>query len=460
MTELPPERLVLDDVDIVEIDEAEFAGLQGIIEQPHDGPKEEDDIPVDDLSDNEASANSTVISTLFAGPGGADQQLWPTDGASFIDYFARINVYRLEVVFDRTNMDLVRKYVPMGNSRQTPTSYEYSCRKGCSYSTDTQLRMLDHETSCQGANVDDLEAFPCPYEDCPSVCHGKKAFYYHLHGIHNFEPRTCTHGCDDGQVFHTQAEWQQHRLTFHDDYQPRNCPLMSDCHSSTIYKTRVTLASHLGTVHQLTGADRAEYLPHKASNDPEPFTPTGCIVAGCPTLSTFTEAWGLRHHLKYTHRMAHDEIQRLVPRRGRSAFVLQPGIPPPPPPPPSLAQCPVPNCTSKSKGFDGVGKLRAHLMGGQHKMSKEEATELAEQTTGKKVRNVLAKGLVQPRKCPLDNSHSTLHSVPSQLRMHLMDKHQLSHSAATQEAERVFGQPIRARGGFRSEATVHDEDDD
>jgi hypothetical protein len=89
------------------------------------------------MLDNYTSAESAAVSSsAFLVPAQEVElsQITTMSGDDFVHFFCKINIFQIQASFDRNDEATLIQRVPSGNSRGKPTSFLYSCKKGCGVS--------------------------------------------------------------------------------------------------------------------------------------------------------------------------------------------------------------------------------------------------------------------------------------------------------------------------------------
>jgi hypothetical protein len=91
-------------------------------------------------------------------------QYSPDVGDTYVDFLAKIYVFRNMSLFDHWNPEEAAKHVSAGNSRDPPSPFLYHCLQRCTYSSWRPALVRTHTINCQGSKQNEtnkLHVCPC-----------------------------------------------------------------------------------------------------------------------------------------------------------------------------------------------------------------------------------------------------------------------------------------------------------
>lgn len=242
-----------------------------------------DEAMIDEMVTGSSVAPAT-ISTLLA-PVQAQQLLEAatSSGNDFVHFFSTFNMFQNQRRFDRNDMVEAAKYVPCGNSRDLPTSFVYSCSKGCGYTHELRYEVVTHEVNCKGQSREKL--FKCQRSGCQRSFKTDMSLRCHVGDVHDYKPVACDR-CPDqpNVVYASKKELKKHRDLVHCVVEKQSCPLQEQCGFTTEYTTKTLLRQHLLRKHHLTNEQIKEYVPDgrkgHSNNKGKKRKPKGWYLAG------------------------------------------------------------------------------------------------------------------------------------------------------------------------------------
>lgn len=240
---------------------------------------------------------------------------FPLNTRSFVTKFAKINIYRNEVVGDTMPLGAVS-----GGSRDPPSRWRYPCVNApdCKQTFVTYHLQQSHANNCKpGPPV--VLPFACP--SCDDTFASQKVLNTHIKHVHgNWTPITCEEeDCPSEEVFQTRGAYLSHRQNNHSDWSPRSCP---ECPELEAFAKRNAFVAHIKKEH----ADKvAELMPTKTKKrkraslqETVEWTPSKCQVSGCPISNTYVTRDKYLQHLRVIHKIKAAESGAFMPRRSES----------------------------------------------------------------------------------------------------------------------------------------------
>ncbi|KAF4632684.1 hypothetical protein G7Y89_g5445 [Cudoniella acicularis] len=262
----------------------ELLGLDGLAdivflnggEEPHEANSHTGGVlnsqeidPIDQAMIDDHMANHDVPVSTFSVLVQETQfsEVTTMSGDDFVRFFSTINIAQLQVTFDRSNSAEWAKRVPTGNSRDSPTTFLYFCKKGCGYNDPVRQTLQAHEVNCSGEAR--VKTFECPRERCTKSYKNESTLKSHIVDTHNFTLVPCAQ-CPDkqGVLYNSKNELKTHRNREHYVVEEQQCPLKEKCHSSAEFTKKSLLKQHLRRQHDLTTAQVKEYTPDKRKGKP------------------------------------------------------------------------------------------------------------------------------------------------------------------------------------------------
>jgi hypothetical protein len=147
----------------------------------------------------------------------------------FVHFFSSINTFK----YTGSTIDKIRVAVALleGNSRDTPTLFEFYCRIGeCSSHFTNDKKLHVRQVNCKGADKEAvIKSFQCL--TCQRFFETEKSLATHQRQAYKFQPRPCYKlECRDKLViFQTTQELMNHQKNEHDILDPPlPCPLKEE----------------------------------------------------------------------------------------------------------------------------------------------------------------------------------------------------------------------------------------
>jgi len=226
-------------------------------------------------------------------------------GPEFVDALSKINVvHNTSLDTHLTTLDDVfPTKVPMGNSRDYPSLFQFCCSNGCGYKHPIKGRVSDHMLVCK-PKAETAKPFFCDRLDdeghqCPKAFATATGLKEHVADVHDWVPKKCNlPECPTPDTtFATRKLYANHITIHHKLIDPTLCTYPK-CDSKTIFNTRWLYSAHLRTVHKLMSAqEKREYLPDQPKKTSF-FPQCVCPLGGSKTCeTTFKTARGLQGHL-------------------------------------------------------------------------------------------------------------------------------------------------------------------
>ncbi|SMR55134.1 unnamed protein product [Zymoseptoria tritici ST99CH_1E4] len=223
-----------------------------------------------------------------------------------------------------------------GNSRDAPTPFIFRCRHathGCEYSTLTKSHLERHEEACTSekaeARLDAVHTgsvLQCQDKDCSYVARSKTAdacknlLAKHTKDVHDWEKKSCEHGCNPEKLFLTYGAYKQHQTKWHSGRWPHPCKFLG-CEREKPFNGMSELCHHLARDHNVHGKDQNSYYPPKISKPK--FVPQPCLLPEDCTTGTevFAAPRFLVAHLKSEHNMDDAQAKELVKNKAKKSVV-------------------------------------------------------------------------------------------------------------------------------------------
>lgn len=355
-------------------------------------------ISPDDLDAADAEALATTqLESIISGdtdptdntpqlPTAIDATIFPIDPDSFVNFLARINVFRNFGHWNHNDPMENMKHVPTGNSREAPVAFWYHCPRGCEYSHYLPEKVREHDVNCKGPKQrSQIEQLVCHEEGCMATFTNKNSLAAHTHRKHNWQQRKCTAGCseENSPVFNSFADYKKHLIELHDELEDETlCPLEAECSSAQLFTTRTSLRRHLRSLHGVTTEDMEIFVKSKVSTyqKKRDIFSSKCAIAGCKSTIVFETRSQLRDHLANAHKLSVDEARAHVPLSDQWKPRAMPTALEP-------RRCPAVDVCKSRQVFKGPATLRNHLISATlHRLSRPEADLLAERAFGKSAR--------------------------------------------------------------------------
>jgi hypothetical protein len=302
-------HVLLDGGDVV-IEDSTAQRLESLVySSGEDLGEDEQAMGLDIFLENADSSSKTSILTL--------------PGREFVEALSKINIVRCQAL-ERHITTLDERFplhCPMGNSRDYPTLFTYSCAMCNGYSTRSRDNLRTHQLVCKGeGGKDRLEkSYICDHEGCGSAFSDSKTLQAHLDGVHLWEPTTCNvPGCTDDRVFATRYALSNHILQRHHPIEPAMRCSFPGCKSSTLWSQTHNYKEHLKLRHQLVSAAMQKpYLPQNESSQKlstSCFQSTECPIGGSPTCKKiFKRLSDLTRHLtRGIHGLSAEEAKKVT----------------------------------------------------------------------------------------------------------------------------------------------------
>jgi hypothetical protein len=313
-TLIDPRLLLLDGGDAV-MDDAAAQRLDTVLYDRTEDLEEQDEAMGLDVFLENANGQSSSTSVLSA------------PGREFIEGLSRINVVRNSILqkYITSVHEIIPAHCPMGNSRDYPTLFMFSCDICNAYSTQSQCYLRTHQLSCKlKENKEEKEKlFICDRGDCRVPCTTARLLQVHIDNVHlrEWKPRKCTiPGCTSDRVFETQVRLANHMQYYHNPIEPPMRCSFPECTSTTMWDQMHNYKEHLKLRHHLVFvAAQKPYLPTNVSDvkrSAASFQSTACPIGGSPACSkVFKRGADLTRHLKRgIHGLSAEEAQKITHR--------------------------------------------------------------------------------------------------------------------------------------------------
>lgn len=243
----------------------------------------------------------------------------------FIRFFAHINVIRnrnaARLTDEKFQEDSVR-WVAIGNSREPPTRFLFSCPHrewGCTFSARVLAPFEIHVARCKISEekpfVQKELRFPCRKAGC-SRRFGAQGSRNRHELEHAWVPLQCDRGCTDGKYFQSKESYDNHVNRWHRDMWDTSttCPV-SKCTRTTSFPSRQAYNSHLVETHRLSMEQVAQYKVATKQEKPT-FGLRACPHQDCSHLDRKRKRLELESHLrsrvKGGHGLTADEATKMV----------------------------------------------------------------------------------------------------------------------------------------------------
>jgi hypothetical protein len=290
------------------------------------------------------------------------------DPDEFVRFFSSINTFK----YTGSTIDKVRGAATLleGNSRDTPTLFEFYCGiKECLSHFLTAKKLHVHQVNCNGIDKEAVvKSFQCL--TCQRFFGTEESLATHQHQVHKFQPRPCYElECDKSVIFQTTQELMNHQKSEHDILDPPlPCPLKEEpscTQKEGIFTKKNAMKQHLTKVHKQTREQIAAFIPSVKSRD-----------LSCPlkcSIPFYAKGfWDVRKHLKNSHQKSDEECLEVVPLNSREMMERarreQNGKT-------EGGKCPIGGCKNKNHVFPKASSLREHLKK-RHQSSDEKIQEL------------------------------------------------------------------------------------
>ena len=240
------------------------------------------------------------------------QTHFPPDLHGFVSKFAKINVYRNEVVGDTMPLGAVS-----GGSRDPPSRWLYHCNNApaCKKTFVSYHLQQSHAAHCNpSAKI--VHPFACSL--CESTFPTQNGLNVHSDNVHGtWTSRTCgEEGCTSNEVFKTRGAYISHRQNFHSDWSPRECP---ECPELPEFGKRNAFVAHMKKKHP----DRLEDLmpgktkKRKRASLPETleWMTSKCMVPGCKSNNTYDTRAKYLQHLRVMHKIKAAHSAAFMPKK-------------------------------------------------------------------------------------------------------------------------------------------------
>ncbi|RDL33092.1 uncharacterized protein BP5553_08531 [Venustampulla echinocandica] len=301
--------LLLDGVDVV-IEDSTAQRLESLVYgSGEDLGGDEEAMGLDIVLGNADSSSGTSILTL--------------PGREFVEALSKINIVRCQQLERHTSTldELFPVHCPMGNARDYPSLFTYSCAMCQDYSTRSRDNLRVHQHSCKGKDAKDKQEklYICDREGCGSAFSDSSTLQGHMDGVHSWDPTTCTiPGCTDDRVFSTRVTLNNHITQRHHPIEPAMHCSFPGCKSSTLWSQRHNYKEHLKLRHHLVSAAlQKPYLPQNESSQKvstSRFQSTECPIGGSPACKKiFKRPQDLTRHLtRWTHGLSTEEAKKIT----------------------------------------------------------------------------------------------------------------------------------------------------
>jgi hypothetical protein len=243
-------------------------------------------------------------------------------GREFVEALSKINIIRCTPLEIRTGAALDEHFpvhCPMGNSRDYPTLFTYSCEVCNDYSTQAKAYLRTHQLACKGKDKK-KKLYICDHEGCGSAFSSPSTLQVHIDGFHLWEPKSCVvPGCTDDRKFANRAALNNHIRDCHHPIEPAMRCSYPGCTSTTLWGQTHNYKEHLKLRHHLVSAAMQKpYLPQNQSSQKistSSFQPTECPIGGdSPACKkTYKRAADLTRHLTrgIIHGLSYEEAKRI-----------------------------------------------------------------------------------------------------------------------------------------------------
>jgi len=229
-----------------------------------DSAEEIDDVDSAMLDNHTSAESAAVSSSAFLVPAQEVElsQITTMSGDDFVHFFCKVNIFQIQVPFDRNDEATLIQRVPSGNSRDKPTSFLYSCKKGCGFSLWSRQDLDDHEVNCTG-EPPSTKGFKCQRPGCNKKYKNESTLKSHVADYHDFVATACTQCPGKPEVLYTtKLALKKHRDEVHSGViEEQFCPLKDNCHSEIKYTAKKPLKQHLRRQHHVTTEEMKEYVP-------------------------------------------------------------------------------------------------------------------------------------------------------------------------------------------------------
>jgi hypothetical protein len=239
------------------------------------------------------------------------------DPDEFVRFFSSINTFK----YTGSTVHKVRAAAAhlKGNSRDTPTLFEFYCGiKECSSHFPTAEKLHVHQVNCKGVDKEAVvKSFQCL--TCQQIFGTEESLATHQRQVHKFQPRPCYKlECRDKLViFQTTQELMNHQKSEHDILDPPLPYPLKEEPSCTqkegMFIKKNAIKQHLTKVHKQTSKQTAASMPSVESRD-----------LSCPlkySIQFYAKGfWDVRKHLKNSHQKSNEEYLEIVPLNSRETM--------------------------------------------------------------------------------------------------------------------------------------------
>lgn len=232
----------------------------------------------------------------------------PIDTAEFINYVARINIYKSAQV-----PKMMVQQAAKGGSRDKPSHFIMYCPNtaiGCTYKSYSITKINTHHLTCSDDPSKHVARqqtkWKCQSDDCDELFTSKYFVDQHTASAHGGEEkiwkkRPCEQvGCDPNVIYDKKSQLDKHRLLVHKGF-PRLCGI-TNCSNERMYKSDAGLKHHLRKAHLLQGEALEAAMTFKKKETPQKdWLARKCPVQTCTHTTLFVTYHGLMAHIQKYH---------------------------------------------------------------------------------------------------------------------------------------------------------------
>ena len=250
-------------------------------------------------------------------------------GREFVEALSKINIVRNTSLQShvKTIQEHASIYCPIGNSRDFPTLFLYTCEKCKDYKTPTYNALRRHGITCKGeegmANLE--KTFICDRKGCEKAFVHDYSLESHKTGDHDWEPRKCNiTGCTNERVFETRTALTNHLTQYYYPIEPPMRCSFPECTSTTLWGQMHNYREHLKSCHHLAYRTTQKlYLPEEFASRKitaaDPFQPTSCPIGGTTACKPVYAHRGhlIRHLMSRFHVISLTDAQEVTRNLGK-----------------------------------------------------------------------------------------------------------------------------------------------